>query len=99
VDGAEKLLSSAMKNLDSAVFGTISDVVSGTFTSGTLVYDLALDGVGLAPFHEAEGSIPQSVSDTLDSIEQGIVNGTIDINDDCLGLNRLFIPLTLKSSN
>ena len=65
VDGSEKLLSSAIKNVDNAVFGTISDVVSGTFTSGTLVYDLSLEGVGLAPFHEADPFVPQSVRDQL----------------------------------
>jgi len=95
VDGSEKLLSSAMKNLDNAVFGTISDVVSGTFTSGTLVYDLARDGVGLAPFHEADASIPQPVRDTLDSVEKGIIDGTLDINDDCRSFKTLYLPLTL----
>jgi basic membrane lipoprotein Med (substrate-binding protein (PBP1-ABC) superfamily) len=97
VDGSDKLLSSAVKHIDNAVFGTISDVVSGTFTSGTLTYGLALGGVGLAPFHEADASVTQSVRDQLDSIEQGIISGTIDINDDCRGLYYLYLPLILYS--
>jgi basic membrane protein A len=99
VDGSDKLLSSAMKHIDNAVFGTISDVVSDTFTSGTLVYDLALEGVGLAPFHEADPFVPQSVRDQLDLVEQGIISGTIDIADDCRGLYYLFLPLTMQSNN
>jgi basic membrane protein A len=99
VDGSDKLLSSAMKNVDNAVFGTISDVVSDTFTSGTLVYDLALDGVDLAPFHEADPFVPQSVRDQLDSVKQGIINGSIDITDDCRGFYTIFLPLTLNSDN
>ena len=99
VDGSDKLLSSAMKHVDNAVFGTISDVVSGTFTSGTLVYDLVLEGVGLAQFHEADPYVPQSVRDHLDSVEQGIVNGSIDIHNDCRGFYYIYLPLTLNSDN
>ena len=99
VDGSDKLLSSAMKNVDNAVFGTISDVVSDTFTSGTLVYDLALEGVGLAPFHETDPFVPQSVRDQLDSVEQGIINGSLDITDDCRSFYTIFLPLTLNSDN
>jgi basic membrane lipoprotein Med (substrate-binding protein (PBP1-ABC) superfamily) len=93
VDGSDKLLSSAVKNLDNAVFGTISDVDSGSFISGTLEYDLALGGVGLAPFHEAD--VPQFVSDTLDAVEQGIIGGSINIDYDCR--SELYLPFTLYS--
>jgi basic membrane protein A len=95
VDGSDKLLSSAMKNTDIAVFSTISDVDSGNFISGTLLYDLALQGVDLAPFHEADPYIPQSVKDTLHTVKQAIISGTIDINDDCR--SYLFLPLALRT--
>ena len=58
VAGSDRLLSSAMKRLDNAVFDTIGDVISGTFTSGTVLYTVAEDGVGLAPFHETDPLIP-----------------------------------------
>lgn len=83
IDGADKLLSSALKRTDNAVFDTISDVISGTFTAGTEVYNLSVDGVGLAPFHEADSSVPQGVRDTLANVEQGIIDGTININETC----------------
>lgn len=96
VDGADKLLSSAIKRMDNAVFDTISDVVSGTFTSGTVLYDLEADGVGLAPFHEADGDVPQAVRDVLQAVEDGIVTGAIDINDDCRTY-YVYVPLVLKN--
>jgi len=51
VAGCEELLSSAMKRMHNAVFGTIADSASGAFTSGTELYDLAVEGVGLAPLY------------------------------------------------
>jgi basic membrane protein A len=83
VPGSNKLLSSAMKRLDNAVYDTIQDTVSGTFTSGTVLYNLAVDGVGLAPFHETNPFVPASVRNAIDAAKQGISSGSIDVNDDC----------------
>jgi basic membrane protein A len=96
VTGSEKLLSSAMKRLDSAVYDTIADVGAGTFTSGTVLYDLAQDGVGLAPFHEADGAVPTAVREELDRIRQGIISGTIDVNAPCTG-HTIFLPVALRN--
>ncbi len=85
VDGSDKLLSSALKHFDNGVYATISDVISGTFTSGMVQYDLAQDGVGLAPFHEADPFVPQQVRDKLDAVMQGIKNGNIIVDDPCDG--------------
>jgi basic membrane protein A len=81
VPGSDKLLTSAMKRLDNAAFNTISDVISGTFTSGTVVETLASNGVGLAPFHQA--AVPQAVKDELNQVKQGIIDKTIDVNEGC----------------
>jgi basic membrane protein A len=83
VAGSDKLLSSAMKRLDSAVFDTISDVVTGTFSSGTVLYDLAVDGVGLAPFHKAGSFVPSTVRARLERIKQDIIAGRIDVWGAC----------------
>jgi len=93
VDGSDKLLSSAMKRMDNAVFDTISDVVSGTFTSGTVLYNLEVEGVGLAPFHEVDPDVSQSVRDALNNVEQGIINGTIDVNDSCR--DYIYLPMIM----
>ncbi|HUV95025.1 MAG TPA: BMP family ABC transporter substrate-binding protein [Anaerolineae bacterium] len=86
VSGSDRLLSSAMKRIDNAVYDTISDVVDHTFTSGSVLYDLAAAGVGLAPFHEADPSVPITVRRVLDSVERGIVKGNIDVNGPCATL-------------
>ncbi|MFN2224931.1 MAG: BMP family ABC transporter substrate-binding protein, partial [Anaerolineae bacterium] len=83
VDGADMLLTSAMKNLDNAVYDTIAEADAGNFTSGTVRYDLAADGVALAPFHEADGAIPTAVKDTLADVRQDIIDGAIDVWQPC----------------
>jgi basic membrane protein A len=95
VDGAEHLLTSVLKHVDNAVYQTISDVVAGAFTSGTVLYDLADDGVGLAPYHEADAAVPQSVRDLLDAVRQGIIDGTIDVYQPC-ELHRVYLPLVVS---
>lgn len=83
VTGSDKLLSSAMKRLDHAVYQTIEDVLAGTFSSSTVTYGLAEDGVGLAPFHETDSVIPQAAKDQLDAVKAGIIGGTINIDYAC----------------
>lgn len=94
ITGSHKLLSSAMKRLDNAVFDSITDVVSGTFTSGTVLYDLAADGVGLAPFHETDPDVPQSVRDALARVKRGIISGTIDVDGPCP--TYIHLPFVVK---
>ena len=79
VDGHEYLLTSAMKRVDMAVYHTIEDIVDATFTSGTMVNDLANEGVGLAPYHDAAASIPQAVQDQVAAVAQSIMNGETDV--------------------
>jgi len=84
VAGSDRLLSSAMKRLDNAVFDTINDVISGTFTAGTVLYTMAEDGVGLAPFHETDPLIPASVRSRLAGVEQGLREGWLDVYGPCV---------------
>ena len=92
--GAERLLSSALKRVDNAVLETVSDVVYDRFTSGTVCYDLDNSGVGLAPFHGSEASVPQAVREQLQMVEQGIVDGLLDVDDDCR--EPLYLPLIVR---
>ena len=96
VPGSERLLTSAMKRVDNAVFDTIGDIVSDTFTSGTVRYDLATDGVGLAPFHDAYDAVPQVVRDRLQAVTQGIIDGTIDVDRPCGA--PVYLPLVVSNT-
>ena len=75
--GANKLLSSAMKRVDNAVYGVIKMAVEGTFTGGTQVFEASNDGIGLAPFHATESAIPDAVKATLQEIATGLKAGTL----------------------
>jgi hypothetical protein len=83
VPGSDRVLSSAMKRMDNAVFGTIADVLSGRFAPGTVIYDAAADGVGLAPFHEADPFVPSTMRGRLERIRQDIMAGIIDVHGVC----------------
>ena len=94
VDGSDKLLSSAVKRADNAVYHVISDVVATQFTSGTVLYNLSVEGVSLAPFYEADSSVSQDVRDALDAVERGIINGIVDVAADCR--NYVYIPMASR---
>jgi basic membrane protein A len=99
ITGSNYLLSSAMKRTDNAVFITISDVILGTFEPGTVIYDLADGGVGLAPFHETEASIPQSVRSRLDMVKLALMSGMIDPLDPegpCLEIHPQYLPFSYR---
>lgn len=80
--GADKLLSSAMKRVDNAVYASVMDTVKGTFKGGTIVFDAKSNGIGLAPFHDTEKDIPQEVKAKLDEIYKKMASGELDTGVD-----------------
>jgi len=74
----ETYLTSVLKNMDVSVFDAIKMVVDGTFKGGTYVGTLANNGVGIAPFHDLADRVPAEVVTELETIKQGIIDGTID---------------------
>ncbi len=95
VEGSDKLLTSVMKRVDNAVYMTVDDEVQSQFTSGTVVYDLSNDGAGLAPFHEVEPFVPESVLSRLDMVEERLLEGAIDPWQSCTW-SRVHLPLVLR---
>jgi basic membrane protein A len=75
--GADKIISSAMKRVDQAVFLTIKDVVDGKFTNGVAVYDASNGGIGLASYNKADAAIPADVKAKMDEILKGLADGSI----------------------
>ena len=72
------LVTSTLKKLDAAVFGTISDALEGYFQGGGLyIATLANGGVDVGPFHDFEDMVPQNIKDDLVAIKKGIIAGTI----------------------
>ncbi len=72
-------ITSIEKHMDVAVQTAIKTTADNQFKGGTYVGTLQNDGVGIAPFHDFEGQVPQKVKDDLNTIKQGIVGGSISV--------------------
>ena len=83
VDGADMLLTSAMKHLDNAVFMTIEDFLAGVPFGGNVEYGLEDDGVGLAPFHQTDTLISSEIKTYIYTVAAEIIAGTRYIDDPC----------------
>jgi basic membrane protein A len=80
--GADKLLSSAMKRVDVAVYTAIKEAYEGTFEGRTALFDAASNGVALAPFHDAESAVPDAVKAKLDETFQMLADGSLETGVD-----------------
>lgn len=77
-DYADVYLTSVIKQIDLAVFETVSQMVDGTFAGGSsYIGTLENGGVGLAPFNSFEDQVPQTLKDDLETIRQGLTDRTI----------------------
>ena len=85
VTGHEKILTSAMKLLSAGVYATIQDYLGDGFSSpaGTVMFDMANVGVGLAPYHDSDSAISNATKTYVNTIKQAIIDGTIDLNEPC----------------
>ena len=75
--GADRVLSSAMKRVDVAVYNAVKAAATGAFKGGVQVSDMAGGGLGLAPFHQTENSIPEEVKAALEEIADDLGTGKI----------------------
>ena len=82
--GSDKLLSSAMKRVDVAVYNAIRAAYLGTFEGQTYVFDAASNGIGLASFHETEDAIPADVKAQLDETFMMLAKGELDTGVDAI---------------
>jgi len=74
----DTIITSAVKKVDKAVANTVKKAVDGNFTGGTNeLFGLAEDGVGLAPYHEWDAKLPQTVKDAVDKAKQDVIAGTV----------------------
>ena len=71
------LLSSAAKNVDAAVYNYLKDLSAGKAKAGILTANLTNGGVGLAPFHDWESKIPDTVKAKIAEATKGLIDGTI----------------------
>ena len=73
-------LSSVQKKVDVAVFKTIQDVKNGKFTGGTVTYKLSDGGVDLAPFHNFDSQVSQTLKDEIAKLKADIISGAVTVD-------------------
>ena len=81
--GADKIISSAVKRVDQAVYLSVKSLVDGgkDFTGGGyLVMSAANGGVGFAPKHDSD--VPDAVTEYMNDILIGLKHGWIDTGVD-----------------
>jgi len=74
-NAALRMISSAMKLITPGVFELIKLSKAGNFPSGNYFGD-----VGYAPFHDLENEVPAEVQATMEEINAGLLNGSIETN-------------------
>ena len=67
------LLTSAMKNMDVAAATAIEAYSRGELKSGVNLFTLSNNGVGLAPYHDMEGVVPQQCKDIVEKAIQDVI--------------------------
>jgi len=74
------MLTSVLKRMDVASFDVIQEALEDRFEGGLYVGTLENEGVGIAPFHDHEDTVPDEVKDALDGLRQGIMDGSISVD-------------------
>jgi basic membrane protein A len=70
------VLTSMVKKVQIPVFNTLTDVKNGTFQSGTVIYNLAMDGVDFAKTNNALSS---AIIEKINQVKQDIIDGKVTI--------------------
>jgi basic membrane protein A len=73
------VLSSVVKHVEVAAASAIVAAAKGTFKSGTALWDLKNNGVGLAPFHGLDSQVPAPLKAAIAKARAGIIAGTIKV--------------------
>ncbi|WP_232680893.1 BMP family protein [Nocardioides sp. R-C-SC26] len=74
------VLTSILKNMKVSTYEAIMSAADDTFDFTPYVGTLENDGVGIAPFHNFEDKVSDTLQGELDEIKAGIVDGSITVN-------------------
>lgn len=77
---APVILTSVLKNTGVTTYEIIRRSLEGKFEAGKYIGRLDNDGVGLAPFYEMEGIIPEQIRNEIQEIREKIINGEIELS-------------------
>jgi basic membrane protein A len=74
------LITSAMKNVEVAVYNYLKTVADGSVQAGISIGTLQNGGVGLAPFHDWDSKIPADLKAQIQKASDGIKDGSIKMD-------------------
>ena len=72
----DSVLTSAMKSVDVSVYDTVNNLVNGTLEGGNVVYDLASNGVNIAPTQDL---LTDDVIAAVEDVKAKIISGEIKV--------------------
>jgi basic membrane protein A len=72
-------ITSVQKGIVTAVKNAVTSTADGSFKGGNYIGTLQNGGVALAPFHDFDSKVPASLKSELQTVTQGIENGSISI--------------------
>ncbi len=76
----DMFLTSIMKQMSDGVYNIVTAAAKdGDFDAEPYVGTLENEGVGLAPFHDWEDKVSDSLQGELDTIKAGIIDGSIEV--------------------
>jgi basic membrane protein A len=72
------ILTSIVKQMDNSCYSVIKDAMEGNFNGcGVYVGDLANGGVGIAPYHDLDSSVPEDLKAEIEDLKAKIISGEI----------------------
>lgn len=75
----ETIITSAMKRVDTAVYDAIANLIKGELSSGIVTYDLAAEGVGIAPTMDL---LPEEVIAAVNAQAEKVISGEVVVPAD-----------------
>jgi basic membrane protein A len=73
-------LTSVLKKIDEAVYAAAEQVVVNGENGGSYLGTLENNGVGLAPYHDQDGDVPQELKDEIEALKAEIIAGNVAVN-------------------
>jgi basic membrane protein A len=75
----EVVLTSILKDMKVSTYEAVKSAGEDNFDFATYIGTLENDGVGIAPFHNFEDKVSDSLQGELDEVKAGIVDGSIEV--------------------
>ncbi|MDR1448677.1 MAG: BMP family ABC transporter substrate-binding protein [Propionibacteriaceae bacterium] len=75
----ELFLTSVMKEIGQAVLDTVQQASEGSFSGDPYVGTLANDGVGIAPYHDFDSTVPADLKAKVEELKADIISGKLKV--------------------